>query len=60
VPTLIAHGDSDRIVPFEITSKLTHQQITGSRLEIIKGAPHGFAATHAQELSELLLDFLGS
>jgi peroxiredoxin len=60
VPTLIAHGDSDRIVPFEITSKLTHQQINGSRLEIIKGAPHGFAATHAQELSELLLDFLGS
>ena len=60
VPTLVAHGDSDRIVPFEISGKLAHEQIKGSRLEIFKGAPHGFAATHAQQLSDLLLDFLGS
>ena len=60
VPTLVAHGDSDRIVPFEISGKHAHEQIKGSRLEIFKGAPHGFAATHAQQLSDLLLDFLGS
>lgn len=60
VPTLIAHGDSDRIVPLEISSKLAHEQIKGSRLEVIKGAPHGFAATHGMQLNELLLDFLGS
>ena len=60
VPTLVAHGDSDRIVPLEISSKLAHERIRGSRLEVIKGAPHGFAATHGLQLSELLLDFLGS
>jgi non-heme chloroperoxidase len=59
VPTLVAHGDADRIVPFDISSKLAHEQIKGSRLEVIQGAPHGFAATHGERLSELLLDFLG-
>ena len=59
VPTLIAHGDADQMVPFDISSKLAHEQIEGSRLEVIKGAPHGFAATHGGQLSELLLDFLG-
>jgi len=60
VPTLVAHGDGDRIVPFDISSKLAHERIKGSRLEVIEGAPHGMAATHGLQLSELLLDFLGS
>jgi non-heme chloroperoxidase len=60
LPTLVAHGDSDRIVPFEISSKLAHERIEGSRLEVIAGAPHGLAATHGQQLGALLLDFLGS
>jgi peroxiredoxin len=60
VPTLIIHGDGDRIVPFEISSKLAHERIAGSRLEVIPGAPHGFAATHGKRLNELLLEFLGS
>jgi peroxiredoxin len=58
VPTLVAHGDDDRIVPFDISGKLAHELIKGSRLEVIKGAPHGFAATHGQRVSELLLEFL--
>lgn len=60
VRTLIAHGDSDRIVPFEVSGKLSHEMIAGSRLEVLKGAPHGFAVTHAQQLSALMLDFLRS
>ena len=60
VPTLIAHGDSDRIVPFEVSGKRSHAMIKGSRLEVLTGAPHGFAATHAQKLSDLMLDFLRS
>lgn len=60
VRTLIAHGDSDRIVPFDVSGKLSHEMIVGSRLEVLKGAPHGFAATHAAQLSELMLDFLRS
>ena len=60
VPTLIAHGDSDRIVPLEVSGKRSHAMIKGSRLEVLTGAPHGFAATHAQKLSDLMLDFLRS
>ena len=60
VPTLIAHGDSDRIVPFEVSGKRSHDMIKGSRLEVLKGAPHGFAATHAPQLNTLMLDVLRS
>ncbi|MEO8577846.1 MAG: alpha/beta hydrolase [Gemmatimonadales bacterium] len=60
IPTIVIHGDSDRIVPFEISGKIAHEMIPGSRLEVIKGAPHGFAATHAAKLTELMLDFLKS
>ena len=60
IPTLVVHGDSDGIVPFEISGKIAHEMIPGSRLEIIQGAPHGLAATHAQKLTELMLDFIKS
>ncbi|GAC1654146.1 MAG: alpha/beta hydrolase [Gemmatimonadaceae bacterium] len=58
VPTLVAHGDSDRIVPFEISGKRSAESIPGSRLEVLSGAPHGFAATHTATLNALMLDFL--
>lgn len=60
VPTIVIHGDSDRIVPLDVSGKRSHEMIKGSRLEILKGAPHGFAATHAQQLNTLMLDFLRS
>lgn len=58
VPTLIIHGDRDQIVPIEVSGKLSAQLIPGARLEVVKGAPHGFAATHGAELNQLMLDFL--
>ncbi len=60
VPTLVVHGDSDRIVPLEVSGKRSHEMIKSSRLEVLEGAPHGFAATHPQRLNELMLDFLRS
>ncbi|GAC1652949.1 MAG: alpha/beta hydrolase [Gemmatimonadaceae bacterium] len=60
VPTLVAHGDSDRIVPFAVSAKRSHPMIKGSRLEVLKGAPHGFAATHPEQLNALMLGFLRS
>lgn len=60
VPTLVAHGDADRIVPIEGSALQSHRLIAGSRLEVLEGAPHGFAATHAAALNALLMDFLGS
>ncbi|MES2524803.1 MAG: alpha/beta hydrolase [Gemmatimonadota bacterium] len=58
VPTLVVHGDEDRIVPIDISGRMSAAAIKGSRLEVLKGAPHGFAATHAARLNELMLDFL--
>ncbi|AEG91117.1 alpha/beta fold hydrolase [Ramlibacter tataouinensis] len=60
VPTCIVHGDSDRIVPVEVSGQRAQQMIRGSRLELLRGAPHGFAATHAQELNAKMLAFLKS
>jgi non-heme chloroperoxidase len=59
VPTLVIHGDSDGIVPFEVSGKRSHETITDSSLVLIEGAPHGFNATHAEQFNRALLDFLG-
>jgi pimeloyl-ACP methyl ester carboxylesterase len=58
VPTLIIHGDADRTVPLEGSSRLLQRSIRGSRLAVIEGAPHGLLATHADKVSSLLVDFL--
>jgi pimeloyl-ACP methyl ester carboxylesterase len=58
VPTLVIHGDSDVIVPFEGSGQRTHDAIEGSELVVIEGAPHGFNVSHASEFNEALLAFL--
>ena len=60
IPTLVIHGDSDAIVPFEVSGARTHKAIAGSRLSLIKGGPHGFNLSHAAEFNASLLDFLTS
>ncbi len=59
VPTLVVHGDADRIVPVDATGRLTHEAVAGSKLVVVKDAPHGFPWTHAEELNRALLEFLG-
>jgi pimeloyl-ACP methyl ester carboxylesterase len=59
VPTLIIHGDSDAIVPFEVSGKRTHEAIRGSQLSLIKGGPHGINASHAGPFNKALIEFLG-
>lgn len=60
IPTLVIHGDSDAIVPFEVSGRRSHETIKGSELEVIKGGPHGFNVTHAEAFNKRLLAFLGS
>src|SRR5690606_610165 len=60
VPTLVVHGDADRIVPLEVSGRRTASLVSGSRLAVIEGAPHGLTATHGDALNRLLIDFLGS
>ena len=59
VPTLVIHGDSDAIVPFEASGKRAHEAIVGSELVVIKDGPHGINASHASEFNAALLKFLG-
>lgn len=58
VPTLVIHGDADRILPFTATGKRTHEAIKGSKLVVINDAPHGLNWTHAEEVNSALLTFL--
>ncbi len=59
VPTLVIHGDSDQIVPFEVSGRRSAEMIPGSQLVVVEGGPHGFNATHAAEFNRHLLAFLG-
>jgi len=58
VPTLIVHGDADRILPIDVTGKRTHELVKGSRFVIIKDGPHGLNWTHAEQVNNELLEFL--
>jgi non-heme chloroperoxidase len=58
VPTLVIHGDSDRIVPFTAAGSRTAKLINGAELVVIKDGPHNVAWTHAEEVNEALLKFL--
>ncbi|GAC1658377.1 MAG: bromoperoxidase [Candidatus Dormibacteraceae bacterium] len=58
VPLLIIHGDSDAIVPFEVSGKRVHESVAGSELVLIAGGPHGLNATHASQFNQALLAFL--
>ena len=60
VPTLIVHGDADRIVPIAISGAMSAASIKDSQYEVLVGAPHGFAATHADALNALMIAFLKS
>ncbi|MFB9991070.1 alpha/beta fold hydrolase [Deinococcus oregonensis] len=59
IPTLIVHGDADRILPLEATGARLHKLIAGSELVVIKDGPHALGWTHAEELNAALLNFLG-
>jgi non-heme chloroperoxidase len=59
-PTLLVHGEADRNIPLDLSSKRAAALIADSRLAIIPGAPHGLVVTHADQLNALMLDFLRS
>jgi len=59
IPTLVLHGDSDRILPFSASGKRTHEFIKGSRLVTVEGGPHGITWTHSDIVNRELADFVG-
>ena len=59
VPTLVIHGDADRILPITASGLLTAKLIKGARLEVVKDGPHCITWTHAEEVNSELTNFLG-
>ena len=60
VPTLVIHGDADRILPITAAGLRTAKLIKGARLLVVKDGPHCITWTHAEEVNAELLSFLGS
>ena len=58
VPVLVIHGDSDGIVPIEVSGHRSAEAIPNATLHVVKGGPHGFNVSHADELNAALLEFL--
>jgi len=58
VPSLVLHGDDDRVHPVVSTALPLHQALGASRLVVLEGAPHGLTWTHAAEVNAELVDFL--
>ncbi|HSY13131.1 MAG TPA: alpha/beta hydrolase [Verrucomicrobiae bacterium] len=59
IPTLVIHGDADRILPITAAGERTGKLIKGARMVVVKGGPHCITWTHADEVNAALMDFLG-
>jgi non-heme chloroperoxidase len=59
VPTLVFHGDADRILPITASGPRTAKLIKGARLVVVKDGPHCITWTHAEEVNAELVNFLG-
>jgi non-heme chloroperoxidase len=58
VPTLILHGDADRILPTDATSRRQAKMIKNVKLVELPGGPHGVLWTHADRINSELVKFL--
>lgn len=62
VPTLVIHGDADRIVPISAAGQRIAKLVKNARLSVIsviKDGPHAIGWTHADEVNAELVSFLG-
>jgi non-heme chloroperoxidase len=60
VPVLVIHGDQDRVLPYEATSRRLPAVLKNARFTLIAGGPHAIIWTHADEVNQALLQFIGS
>ena len=58
LPTLIIHGDDDRILPADVTAKRQVKMTKNATYVEIKGASHGLTWTRAEEINHELVKFL--
>jgi pimeloyl-ACP methyl ester carboxylesterase len=60
VSLLVIQGDADRILPFPKTGQRLPDLVDDCQLVVIEGGPHAIAWTHADQLNEALLRFIGA
>jgi non-heme chloroperoxidase len=60
IPTLVAHGDDDQIVPIAVGGRRSVKLIKDATLKVYPGAPHGLATTHKDEFNRDLLEFINA
>ena len=58
IPVLVIHGDQDRVLPYEVTSRRLPALLKNVRSTVIAGGPHAIIWTHADEVNQALLDFI--
>jgi non-heme chloroperoxidase len=58
IPTMIIHGDDDRILPPDATSRRQAKMIKNVKFVEIKGGSHGLTWTRAEEINSQLAPFL--
>jgi 3-oxoadipate enol-lactonase len=56
-PTLVIHGDADRMSPVE-NGRILAARIPHSELVILKGMGHGFTIEAFEESNQIMLEFL--
>jgi non-heme chloroperoxidase len=59
IPVLVIHGDQDRVLPYEATGSRLPALLRNTRSTVITGGPHAIIWTHADEVNQALLDFIG-
>jgi len=59
IPVLVIHGDQDRVLPYEATSRRLPALLKDARSTVIAGGPHAIIWTHADDVNQALLDFIG-
>jgi pimeloyl-ACP methyl ester carboxylesterase len=58
VPTLILHGDADRILPPDASSRRQAKLLKNVKFIELAGGPHGVLWTHADQINAELVGFL--
>ena len=58
VPTLIIHGDKDKIVPIKPTGDQTAKLLPNAIYKVYEGEPHGLWFTAKERLNKDLADFI--
>jgi non-heme chloroperoxidase len=59
IPVLVIQGDQDRVLPYEATGRRLPALLKNARSTVIAGGPHAIIWTHANEVNQALLDFIG-